>query len=685
MNGNEMEAGRKVLLFGGTSEGHELARILTGRGQKVVLSVATEYGRDVLEQSLLKSPLLEVRTGRLDLPQMEELIRWGDFGMVIDATHPYADQVSRQIRALCDSLRLPLLRCLRPQEGEFGDMVFSKPEEAARWLSGQEGNVLLTTGSKELAAFCGMKDFESRVYARILPMEASLKACLEVGLKGRHIIAMQGPFSVETNVSQLREFDCRFLVTKHTGLQGGYEEKVQAARQSGACLVVIGRPSKEEGLTLNETLEAWEAWRGLKRQPRVRIVGAGMGDLSGLTGQARKTIRQGEALMGAKRILEGVRALNPDCPALETYKPEEMVRWLEEFSWQEAVVVMSGDVGFYSGAWAAGEAFSQKGWQVEYIPGISCLSWFSAAIGRPWQKMAVLSCHGRDADGVEWIRRHPLSFLLLGEPERLLLRLVQEGMEDCRLWIGENFTGAGQRIEEGCCGELLNLHRQKPFGPLSCLIAENPAPKVGNEAVCGLPDAAFVRGRVPMTKGEIRAISMAKLGLTSGAVCYDIGSGTGSVSVEMGRALMAAGTGSVYAVEYRPEALKLTRENGEKFLGGWQGFHVIEGRAPQALWELPAPTHAFLGGTGGSLFEIVECLLKKNPQVRIVANAITPQTVAGLLECRSRFVFSRWEMVQAAVTAYEPAGEHLMPKAGNPVYIVVMEQAGEMEEKDCTG
>ena len=188
-----------VLLFGGTREGHLLAKALVEKGQPVTLSVATEYGEMVLEPALRRSPLLEVHSGRLDEGQMEEWLAGGAFGLVIDATHPYAALVTRQIRDVCGRLHLPLLRCLRPGQEQQGDLEFGQMEEAVRWLEGQEGNILLTTGTKDLEIFRNLKDFEDRVYARVLPAVKSLEICLSLGLKGRHIIAMQGPFSVETN------------------------------------------------------------------------------------------------------------------------------------------------------------------------------------------------------------------------------------------------------------------------------------------------------------------------------------------------------------------------------------------------------------------------------------------------------------------------------------------------------
>ena len=274
---------RPVLLFGGTTEGRELAARLAGRGQRTILCVATDYGREVLEPELLANPCLDVRIGRMDAEEMRHLILEEEPGLVVDATHPYADQVTRNVREACEKTGRKCLRCLRPQSGEesSGDMGLRSGAEslkggmvrvptvqaAVEWLAARDGNILVTTGSKELAAFSQLPDFATRVYARVLPTLPSLSACLDQGLSGRHIIAMQGPFSEETNRSQLAEFNCRFLVTKDTGDNGGFREKVRAAGEAGAVALVIDRPETErglsaaQGLSADQVMERYEQWR----------------------------------------------------------------------------------------------------------------------------------------------------------------------------------------------------------------------------------------------------------------------------------------------------------------------------------------------------------------------------------------------------------------------------------------
>ena len=240
----------RILLFGGTAEGHTLARRLAQAGHPVTCCVATDYGRDVLEPQ----PNLTVRMGRMDQGAMEAEMGRG-YDCVVDATHPYAAQVSGNIRAAAKAVNLPYQRLLRPRE-EAGDVLWAdSPEQAVEILETMPGNVLLTTGSKDLAVFAQMPDFKERLWVRILPSMESLRGALELGYPAAHIICMQGPFSRQMNTATLRETGAEILVTKDTGRAGGFGEKAAAAQDAGAKLLVIRRPTSETGLELDALLD----------------------------------------------------------------------------------------------------------------------------------------------------------------------------------------------------------------------------------------------------------------------------------------------------------------------------------------------------------------------------------------------------------------------------------------------
>lgn len=236
-----------ILLFGGTSEGRELAEWLSGEGFGLTLCVATEYGASLVPEL----PGLEVHTGRLDRSGMEQLLAGGGFDRVVDATHPYAVEVTEHLRAAAEAAGVPYLRLLRQSSGEDGCRKAASLAEAADLLVDLPGNVLLTTGSKELAPFA-VPGLVERCYPRVLPTMDSLERCLSLGFPPAHIICMQGPFSRALNVALIRQFHIQTLVTKDSGGYGGFREKAEAAREAGCALLVVERPTRETGLTLEE-------------------------------------------------------------------------------------------------------------------------------------------------------------------------------------------------------------------------------------------------------------------------------------------------------------------------------------------------------------------------------------------------------------------------------------------------
>lgn len=246
----------RLLVFGGTSEGTELARQLPALGWQVTVCVATDYGAE-----LLQGCAVEVRTGRLDEAAMTALMREG-FSAVIDATHPYAVEVTRSVRSAAKRAGLPCIRLLR-EDTSCEDTLLTVPtaQAAAELLRKRSGNILLTTGSKDLAVYTTLPDYRERIWVRILASEASLHLALGLGYPARHIIAMHGPFSAELNAALLRQFDIRTMVTKRSGISGGFAEKVQAARETGTELIVIDRPVQEQGMSLEEVMRLFSEER----------------------------------------------------------------------------------------------------------------------------------------------------------------------------------------------------------------------------------------------------------------------------------------------------------------------------------------------------------------------------------------------------------------------------------------
>ena len=237
----------KVLVFAGTIEGRKMAEYLNDHGVHAWVCVATEYGESLLPSG----ENLHISHERLNREEIERLLEEEKFTLVVDATHPYAAVVTENIKAACSAKGTEYLRLLRDSEDWNSDDVIcvDSVHQAAQYLSETTGNILATTGSKELKAYTAIPDYENRVFARVLSLPEVAKSCADLGFTGKHLICMQGPFSVEMNVAMLRQYDIRYMVTKETGKNGGFPEKVEAAKKAGARLVVIGRPTKEEGLS----------------------------------------------------------------------------------------------------------------------------------------------------------------------------------------------------------------------------------------------------------------------------------------------------------------------------------------------------------------------------------------------------------------------------------------------------
>ena len=264
----------KLCVFGGTTEGRELVEFLNTQPCRVTACVATEYGQTLLPEG----ENLTVSARPLPVGEIGALLQAERFDLVIDATHPYAVSITKSIAAACEAAGVEHWRLLRGASEAPEDAVFAEnTDEAVRFLSGTEGNILLTTGSKELSKFAALPDFAVRCWARVLPLPASLEACSAAGLSPSHIFALQGPFSREMDEAMLHRTGARWLVTKDGGAAGGFQEKAAAARHAGARLLVIGRPAQETGSSLPETIGALCARFGFSCRPQVTIVGIGPG------------------------------------------------------------------------------------------------------------------------------------------------------------------------------------------------------------------------------------------------------------------------------------------------------------------------------------------------------------------------------------------------------------------------
>jgi len=250
----------KLHIFSGTSEGRELCAFLSHRGVQAETYNATPYSGQYAKP--MKG--ISVHTGRLDEEGMTALFNPGD--LVIDATHPYAATATRNLKTACRNTGAEYWRLVRPETGFAGLDTVSNMADAAGWLNDRIGRALITTGSRELETFTSVKDFQERLYVRVLPDSGVLRKCEELGFTGKHIIAMQGPFSHEMNVALIHSIGAKYLVTKDAGGRGGFPEKLSAAKETGAHVLVITRPTVEQGMNLAQIKHKLSKRFGLKAE-----------------------------------------------------------------------------------------------------------------------------------------------------------------------------------------------------------------------------------------------------------------------------------------------------------------------------------------------------------------------------------------------------------------------------------
>ncbi len=645
----------KIVVFAGTVEGRQIAEFLDRHGIEARVCVATEYGESLLPVG----GRLTVSHERLDESQMETLFADG-CELVVDATHPYAASVTENIRQACAKTGTEYIRLIRESVSwdESEVIAVDSVAEAAEILCNTEGNILATTGSKELKAYTVIPDYAQRVFARVLSLPDVVRSCGDLGFRGRHLICMQGPFSREMNAAMMRQYDIRYLVTKESGKNGGFPEKLAAAREAGAKLVVVGRPLREEGYTLSGCKRFLLERLAVSPRQKISLVGIGPGSPEIMTAEARRTLQEAELLIGARRMTDA--AAGPGREIFHAYRPDEIKACIDSHPECEKVAVaLSGDVGFFSGA---KKLLNVLGPEVELLPGISSMVSFCAKLGIPWEDVRPYSIHGKEENLTGRVKRHEKVFAILGTADgvaELCAKLHAYGMDHVRLAVGERLSYPDEKITWGYPEDFLDRKTDS-----LCVVYLENADAPQRVVTHGIPDDRFLRAKTPMTKEEVRTISVAKLQLREDSVIYDVGAGTGSVSVEMA---LAVPGGHVYAIEKKPEAVELLKKNKIHF--GADNLTVVEGTAPEALESLPAPTHAFIGGSSGNLREIAALLLAKNPAIRIVVNAITLETVQETLEVMREFSVTDTEIVSLSVARSREVGAYHMMTGQNPVYI----------------
>ncbi len=396
---------------------------------------------------------------------------------------------------------------------------------------------------------------------------------------------------------------------------------------------------------------------------KVYLIGVGMGNPETLTLAAKRAIEESALLIGAPRLLEGYEKKR----CVRAILAKDIAAAIAAEETGPAAVLLSGDIGFYSGAKSLYPLL--EGYEVEALPGISSLVYFCARCRTPWEDVHLVSAHGRAHNAPGEIQSHERTFVLTGGSYRagdLCRDLCGWGMEQVQITVGERLSYPDETITRGTAGDLAG----REFDSLAVVLAENDRPVRRICTAPGLPDEAFQRGKVPMTKEEVRCLCIAKLRLEEHHTLWDVGAGTGSVSIE---GCFALPKGRVFAVERKAEAVALLEENEARF--GLTNLLSVEGLAPEALEGLPAPDRVFLGGTAGNMEAILRLALEKNPKARVVVTAVTLETIGEAARCFDALNFGDVDIVQIAATRTRKAGRYHLMDAQNPVWILSGEAA----------
>ena len=694
---------KKIVIFAGTTEGRRLSEILADAGIAHTVCVATEYGEIVMRDQTdaeaaraKEQSLVSLHRGRMDRKQIEEFLRNEGYEIVVDATHPYARVVTENLRGAVAALQTSEKKAQSPiylrLEREISETpeaedpavsirYFESNADCAKVLENTEGNILLTTGSKELATYCVSGRLHDRLYVRILPGRESLELCMEQGIKGRQILALQGPFSTEMNAAILKQYDIRHMVTKNSGRTGGYQEKLEAAKMLEIPVYVI-LPARKAVDTYSfagicgKLEQLCDCKLSGQSSMEICLAGIGMGSKDGQTQEVQHAIETADILLGAERMIERYSAKIEKRPY---YMTEQILPYLEQLQENgitaqkdplRVTVLFSGDTGFYSGCRKLYVALQEAvdigalNAEVRILPGISSVATLAARVGESYEDAAILSMHGKKLNRLSTtVESHEKVFLLTSGSEdirKIGRSLAEAGLTDCEVTVGYQLSYPEESIRILTPGQCEEITEE---GLYTCLI-RNPHWQP-ERLTHGRADICFLRdAKTPMTKEEVREVSICKLHLTQNAVVYDIGSGTGSVAIEIAG---VPGGVQVYAIERKPEAVELLRKNREQF--HMDNIQIIEAPAPEGLEELPVPTHAFVGGSGGRLPDILQTLYRKNPHMRIVINAISMETIAELKEVLDTFPVEEEEILQMQVSRVKKLGGYHLPQAENPVWI----------------
>ena len=385
------------------------------------------------------------------------------------------------------------------------------------------------------------------------------------------------------------------------------------------------------------------------------IIGTGMEGNLTLTVQAQKIIDESDLLIGAERIIRPFESMGKQVRI--TYDTDEICRYIAEFKDLKIAVLMSGDCGFFSGSKKLADRLND----CEIVCGISSPVYLCSKFGLTWENMRFVSLHGTENNIAVNVKTNQKCFFLLGGKlniSSLCQTLCDYNLSNVKVYLGENLGYFNEKIKYDFAYNLIKCTSDN----LSCAIVIND--NFINYIPCGIDDEQFVRGKIPMTKSETRCIAVSKMNVKNSDICWDIGCGTGSVSIEMA---LRCTHGKVFSFDKNDEAITLTQTNARKF--SCDNLSTFKCCLPDIPNDIPAPDKVFIGGSSGKIKEIFKLILAKNPDVLISVTAVSLETLRDAQEAFEEFGLGP-EIVEIFSARTNKIGKSTMLSANNPIFIL---------------
>lgn len=400
---------------------------------------------------------------------------------------------------------------------------------------------------------------------------------------------------------------------------------------------------------------------------KIYVIGAGVEGEEGFSGRALDLVGKAEILMGGQRQLD----LFPDFPGEKVVIGSNLGAIAERLKTtdRQVVVLASGDPLFFGvGRYLLRNLPPER---LEFVANVSSIQYAFSKIRVPWDDAVFVSAHGRGLKGaVDRIVANDKAAVLtddINTPAKIAAELIERGRGGYAAWLCENLGGKDERILDVNLRELTRIEA----APLNVLILIKEYEGEGEQSlpILGIPDEEFATIKKLITKEEVRVVTLAKMRLHQDMVLWDVGAGSGSVSIEADRLLPY---GQVYAIERNPQCIEYIKQNLQKFNA--RNVNLVVGEAPAALEDLPDPDRVFIGGSGGNLYDILDAVdARLSAGGRIVLNAVTLDTLTAAKEFFENAGY-QLEVTVLNISRTRPLSDYQMFEAFNPVYILAAEK-----------